>query len=56
MEGVLLGSFIVQGTREALLRSKLSRGNELDVVGLKQNIVRYVLIRFPDKVCKTVPV
>jgi hypothetical protein len=56
MEGVSLGSFDVQGTREALLRSKLSRGNELDVAGLKRNIVKHVPIGFPDEVCKTLPV
>lgn len=56
MEGVSLGSFDIQGTREALLRSKLYRDNELDVAGLKRNIVRYVPIGFPDEVCKTLPV
>jgi hypothetical protein len=55
MEQVSLGRFDVEGTRGALLRSRLYSGNELDIAGLKHNIVSYVPIGFTDEVCKTLP-
>jgi hypothetical protein len=55
MEWASFDSFDERRMREALLRSKILEGNELDVVGLKRIIVQYVPIGFPDAVYETLP-